>query len=180
MRAFVALPFPPPIVRALDRSAAALRAGGVTGRFSPAGNVHLTLAFLGELPAGRVRDAADALEACPRRGFPVALTGFGVFRREGGDVLWRAVSAPPALDALQRALCAGLAARGIAFDRKPFRPHVTVARGAVLPGGLSPEALTAPELCFAAGTVTLFRSDLSGPRPRYTPLAQIRLDPPAD
>jgi 2'-5' RNA ligase len=81
-----------------------------------------------------------------------------------------------ALDAVQRTIGQALATAGLyEADRRPFRPHVTVARlrrGAVWRG----RALAAPPIePFVAERVVLFRSHLSQQGARYAPLAAVRL-----
>ena len=58
MRLFIALPAPEHVRQALEETQAALKKAGVRGRFTPPENLHLTLAFL-----GNVADPAPAIEA---------------------------------------------------------------------------------------------------------------------
>jgi 2'-5' RNA ligase len=96
------------------------------GRPVPAGKIHLTLAFLGEVGAER----AAALAGCAgfrARPFRLELDRIGGFRRAG--VAWAGPSAPPArLMALQEKLSARLGASGFALEEREFNPHLTLAR----------------------------------------------------
>ena len=78
--------------------------------------------------------------------------------------------------AVQSALSEALAAGGwYAPEKRPFLPHVTVARvgrGARVRRGLELPALPA-DLAFRASTVTLFRSRLSPAGARYEGLASV-------
>jgi 2'-5' RNA ligase len=70
--------------------------------------------------------------ACPGAADAVALDRIGAFR--GANVTWLAPSAPPPwLGPLAEAVRRGLDEAGIAYDRKPFVPHLTLARGARAP-----------------------------------------------
>ena len=177
MRAFIALEMPEEFVD--DAAALARRlARSVDGRFVPAKNYHLTLAFLGEVGESEARSAMDAMdEACRTAGpMPVEVEGLGAFgKRAGGSGLWLDVARDPELMALAERVRAGLDARGVAYDgTRPFSPHVTLARRAKLPAGLALSELPFPLPC-EARSVTLFRSYLEKDGARYKPLYTIDL-----
>ena len=97
------------------------------GRPVPAANLHLTLAFLGEVPDGRVEAALEVAGGVRGDAFDLALDRIGAFRRSG--VAWAGPSAvPPELVRLQSDLEASLRAGGFALDGRPFAPHLTLAR----------------------------------------------------
>lgn len=118
-----------------------LSRAGATGRE----NLHLTLAFLGELDSrdearvmAAMAEAAHAFHGAGGRPFALELGRVGRFgrRRHGGDVLWRGAVAPPgettssdALVLLQGLLARALRDRGLAVDGRPYAPHITLARG---------------------------------------------------
>lgn len=102
-------------------------AGRTGGRATPAGKIHLTLAFLGEVASERAADAAAAGGGLHARPFQLAFDTLGWFR--GARVAWIGCSQPaPELLALQAALAAGLRDRGLDLEDRPFAPHVTLAR----------------------------------------------------
>lgn len=174
MRTFVALELPEAFA---DEVAALARQLATTceGRFVPAGNHHLTLAFLGELDEASMRLAMAALdEACVGVG-PIELdaTGLGAFGRGQATALWLGIRRTDALDLLANRLRVALAARDLAFDEKPFLPHVTLARHARLPrGALGDLAFPRSD---EASCVTLFKSVLKPDGARYKPLYSVTL-----
>ncbi|WP_321971813.1 RNA 2',3'-cyclic phosphodiesterase [Paratractidigestivibacter sp.] len=174
MRAFIALEMPEEFV---DDAAALARQlqREVDGRFVPAENYHLTLAFLGEINEAVARDAMDVMDAaCATAGpMPIDVIGLGAFGKcAGGAGLWLEIAKDPELMALAGRVREGLASRGVAFDGSfSFSPHVTLARRAKLPGGDLPQ-LTFPLPCEAV-QVTLFRSYLEKNGPRYKPLYAV-------
>lgn len=97
------------------------------GRRIPAENLHLTLAFLGHVPAEArtcLERSASAIRGEP---FTLVLDRLDCFRRTG--VLWVGASQVPApLATLVHALDAAAAGCGLAPQRREFRAHVTVAR----------------------------------------------------
>ena len=67
-----------------------------------------------------------------------------------------------------------LLARGLVFDKKPFLPHVTLARRVRVPrGSLGELAFPLPD---EASRVTLFKSTLERDGARYKPLYTVELD----
>ena len=176
MRAFIALEMPEEFVDAAQGMARSLERVA-DGRFVPAQNYHLTLAFLGEIGEQEARGAMAAMdEACRAAGpVPVDADGLGSFgKRAGGAGLWVSVAKDPELMALAERLRRCLRDRGVAFDdANSFLPHVTLARRARLPKGELP-ALAFPLPCEAA-RVTLFRSYLEKAGARYKALYTVEL-----
>ena len=85
----------------------------------PAENYHLTLAFIGEVPAARV--AAMRYIGESQRGAQATLRFDGYEYWPKAQVVVAAASeCPVPLEALCRSLHAGLAQHGVALDPKPF------------------------------------------------------------
>ena len=124
MRLFVAVPLADEMKRALIDTQKAMYDRGVRGRFSPEENLHLTLAFVGEVPeAGPVLDALSTVSFRP---FTITLDGIGAF----GDLWWAGLRDSAPLTAAARRVRRALAGSGIPFDRKRFSPHITLIRNA--------------------------------------------------
>ena len=125
-RLFFALEPSEDALRALaDCAARVARETG--GRPMPADKIHLTLAFLGEVPGARIPEAEAAAGASGGPPFTLVLDRLGTFRRAG--VAWAGASQPdPELLRLQGTLAAHLGARGFALEPRPFAPHVTLVR----------------------------------------------------
>jgi 2'-5' RNA ligase len=125
-RLFFAL-WPPDAARsALSRLAvdAAERSGG---RPVTAPKIHLTLAFLGEVPPERAAAVAGAADRVAGEAFIATFDRLGTFGRAG--VAWVAPSRPPAqLEALAAALVARLRESGFTLEERAFAAHVTLAR----------------------------------------------------
>lgn len=105
-------------------------------------NYHLTLAFLGGVPAARldeIRAAAGSVRAAP---FDLAMDCHGHWPRP--RVAWLGCRRPPAAaDALVQALWAALEPLGFHPDPRPFRAHLTVLRACRAcdwPGPVAPVA----------------------------------------
>ncbi len=94
-------------------------------------DLHLTLAFIGELDAPRARRVAAMLAALDVPAFDWAIDHSGSFAAAG--VVWAGGAPDPRLDALAQAVRRGLALLGVPCDARPFRPHVTLLRGRAPP-----------------------------------------------
>ena len=179
MRLFVAADLPVQVNEALCETSAALREL-VHGRYVAPDSFHLTLAFLGEVPGSQLDDAIAALEeACLGQGpIEVALGPLGSFGRARRATLWQGLArGVDELAGLAGDVRECLAERGLAYDATLFVPHVTLMRAADLSVGTLPMPQVAKG---AIETVTLYRSDLSGERPRYEALHVVRLQAPPD
>ena len=139
--------------------------------------LHLTLAFLGRRPAGDVTVVSsvldDAAEAAPR----LALAGGLLLPPRRARVLCASLEDPDGtLIDLQSRVSDELTAAGVYVpEKRPFRPHVTVAR--LRPRARAPRSVSqSPEpLEFAGGPLTLFESRLHPHGARYEPLTRVSL-----
>ena len=125
MRLFVGLDLP-----RLLRERLALLGGGIPGaRWVPAENFHLTLRFIGEVPAHRAEEIDHALSGLAASAFPLSFTGVGTFAKGGREVaLWAGVERCAALDHLQNKIETALQRCGLEAERRRFIPHVSLAR----------------------------------------------------
>lgn len=131
-RLFLAL-WPSPRVRAglaAQRDRIAWTAGAAP---VPDAKLHLTLHFLGDVPADRVPEIAAALPP-PGRAFELRFGTLQAWR--GGLVVLHPLQVPPALAALHATLAERLRGLGLRVEARAFRPHVTLARRATVPAPL--------------------------------------------
>jgi 2'-5' RNA ligase len=116
-------------------SAKAVRHCG--GRPLPTANLHMTLAFLGSVPQGRIpqlQRAARALAAVFAPDGPLSLSFDRLAHWPRPQILCAiAGGETPAVLALATTLREALVAAGFCPDLKPFAVHVTVARKVARP-----------------------------------------------
>jgi len=95
-----------------------------------ASNLHLTLAFIGELEPARAPALAQRLSEIPPPQPEVIwpLDHLGHFAR--ARVVWAGGSPCAELEALAQSCRAALETLGIAYDRRPFSAHVSLLRDA--------------------------------------------------
>jgi 2'-5' RNA ligase len=165
LRVFYAIVPPPALAQTLARLAQDV-GQRVRGRIVHAENIHLTLAFVGEWPLSgmpALKAAGDALRGEP---FRLTLDTLGTFRRAG--IAWLGSShPPPQLVALAASLGTALAANGVTYDARVFRPHVTLARRLRAPG---PDDTVEP-LSWQVDAFSLMESRSGGQGVRYEALA---------
>ena len=179
LRLFVAVEVPAEARAAIEAAVAPWRERFPRARWAPEDNWHVTLKFLGQTwPRLRTwveERVGEAAAACAP--FETRLTALGAFPERGkARVLWAGLDDDAgAMAALVAALDDALA-REFAPETRAFSPHVTVARSdppLALPDGFRGSSLS--PVSFRVAGVTLFRSHLQRPAPRYEPLARFSL-----
>ena len=137
LRLFLAL-WPPAPVGAALRSHADAWAWPATARRTRPERLHITLHFIGEVPADEVLPLQAALHV-PWPGCDLVLDRAGVW--PGGIAVLEGTHVPDALQTLHAALGEHLRACGVPVEMRRYRPHVTFARkaqGARPPGEFAP------------------------------------------
>ena len=129
MRLFIAIQFDNELTDALSDFQNNLKLSGVTGNFTKKENMHLTLAFIGEYPSPE--DILDVMEEVTFDPFDIEIDGVGMFN----DLFWVGLSKDTVLDNYVKKLRKALADNGIPFDKKGFRPHITLVRKAIYKNG---------------------------------------------
>ncbi|WEF31412.1 RNA 2',3'-cyclic phosphodiesterase [Pseudoduganella chitinolytica] len=113
-----------------QRAALVALQAGMQGRLIPPAKLHITLAFLGHLPATAVPTLLAILHALPVPPLALSIDCYGYFARP--RIAWAGMTQPPAalLD-LQAELVRRLVAAGFSTaTHGSFKPHVTLAREA--------------------------------------------------
>jgi len=149
-----------------DAVAEVLRRSG--GRPVPRANLHVTLVFLGAVPAHRIAQLAAVARSCAARCASTAAVNLCFDQvahwTEPGILAALPRALGPAVPALALALREGTLAAGFTPDLKPFRAHVTVARQIAPP----PPPLTMRAVTWAFESFALIDSRSSGGAPVYS------------
>lgn len=102
---------------------------GIEGRMIPDENLHVTLNFLGRVGDDRMDDVCSAAANVRGRSFTLVLDHLGYWPQP--KVAWLGTGkTPPELVSLVADLNTELGSVGFDFPGRPFRPHLTIARGA--------------------------------------------------
>jgi RNA 2',3'-cyclic 3'-phosphodiesterase len=110
----------------LDQVARALLCRFAGARRMRPENLHLTLAFIGELAPAKAREVAAALPHVGSEPFEWRIDRIGRFER--AHVVWAGGPEDTRLAHLAERVRSGLRTRQVAFDAKPFAAHVTLLR----------------------------------------------------
>jgi 2'-5' RNA ligase len=148
-------------------------------------SLHVTLAFLGQRPQEEVEAIAAVVRERVGPAPWVELLDPEQRPPRGRARLYALPALSPGAEALQAGVAQGLAEGGFYEpEKRPFWPHVTVARvrpegrgsrrPAVVsdPPGKLPEGMSEARIC---RRMTLYRSELQPTGARYVPLAQVEL-----
>jgi 2'-5' RNA ligase len=141
-------------------------------------NLHLTLAFLGEVPEEKIPEMVAVLKNLPARGkihltlgswepFPQKQRPHGIWINVGGET--------GKLFGLYKRIIDGLLAKGFVLTKNAlqFSPHITVGR--LKSGGVrSLEKVSLPA-SFTAEKISLFESRLTENGPLYGKLAEFEI-----
>jgi 2'-5' RNA ligase len=128
VRLFVAIRPPGPI-----RDTLLGLMGGVEGaRWQSEAQLHLTLAFIGEVDRHMAQDCLSSLLTILHPPARLQLSGGGMFEK-GGKVhtLWAGVAPDEGLVRLHAKVAQALQRAGIMLDARAWQPHITLARGSM-------------------------------------------------
>lgn len=187
VRTFICLQLP---AFARDRLASIqhrLRESGAQVSWVRLQNVHLTLKFLGSVPANRLQDVVEAVQraAVPAPSIPLELSMLGCFpNRRAPRVVWAGLKqCPEELRKLQKRVEKELVATGFPAESRPFSPHFTLGRVrsgrnvGKLVAAMQSERLE--PLRFEVAEVVVMASRLHPSGALYTPIARIPQPLPA-
>ena len=194
-RTFIALEMQASMQRALSRIIERGAQALPTLRWVDAASIHLTLAFLGELDDERLASAKAATQAATRDfpAFEYRLTTPGVFGSSlQPRVIWMGIEDQPLgqlsgspLQQLHRALNRELQRRNFEIEKRPFSPHLTLAR---LKQPLSPDEqqalrrllltnqATADPTLYRVNHLNVMKSELSRAGAKYSVLQACALN----
>ena len=190
IRSFVAIELEEDIKRALDELQQALRGKGVEDqvRWVKPDGMHLTLKFLGNVPADRINELTLSLTRGSHRArqFRIGFRGLGCFPSlSRPNVIWVGVEGETEeLVALQEGIEEHLSLLGFPPEKRGYAPHLTLGRvrrdvaasqrrrlGSLIEG-----LAVGPLGEMSVREISLIRSDLSPSGARYSRLALVQLE----
>jgi 2'-5' RNA ligase len=140
MRLFTGISLPPQLTTKMEKLLSDLEP---TARihWSPVQNLHVTTKFIGEWTLARFPELSRGLFAvAPTGPRPITVKGLGFYAKERPRVFWAGVESSPALQSLAADIEATVARHGVAREKRPYSPHLTLAR---IPGATPLDELEA-------------------------------------
>jgi 2'-5' RNA ligase len=189
IRTFIAIELDESIKDGLTRLQERLKGKAPRGsvRWVRSEGIHLTLKFLGDVPADQIGEITEALQESCQSFAPFSLScgGLGCFPNlKRPRVVWVGVQEETGtLAQLQKAIEKNVAPLGYPPEKRKFSPHLTLGRvqRRVSPGDLRRlgELVGASEIGtlgqMKVHSVNLMRSDLRPSGAVYTQLAEVEL-----
>jgi len=135
VRCFIAIDIPPSVKRKIYELITVINERGYINKkdikWVKPENLHITLAFLGNLPVEEISLLCDIITNVSKTNSPfeINLEGLGFFPNiRQPKVFWIGINRSASLFDLKRQIDVKLQQAGINYDKKPFSPHITIAR----------------------------------------------------
>ena len=139
------------------------------GNFSHRENLHLTLAFLGELDNARAETVCRIMKTLDVPEMELEFSEVGCFRRDRGDIWWIGIKKHPQLFSLQKELTDKLRRFGFDIEERRFTPHITLCRETISAGRIEKDELLPQKFTAKVSSVQLMLSQRINGRLTYTP-----------
>jgi 2'-5' RNA ligase len=144
---------------------------------------HITLAFLGDAHLSTIEKVKVEMERIQERHEPfcLQLSGLGYFgKQESPRILWSGIDRQPQLEELHRDIFQACQSIGFKLEKRPFRPHLTLARRWREEGGFPANELTQlfhiakSSLSYTVDSFVLYQTHLNQ-SPKYETLSTFYL-----
>ncbi|HEX3021299.1 MAG TPA: RNA 2',3'-cyclic phosphodiesterase, partial [Lachnospiraceae bacterium] len=177
MRLFIAINFTERMKDDLDEMVNNLKKQSESGTFTRKENLHLTLAFLGEVSKEEVTTIVDVMEHSVIPAFTLTISEFGKFRIQRESLYWCGVRMTESLKNLQGKLLYGLKIARFAPDDKPYKPHITLGRRCKMKESFSENDFqnSLPEMVMQVEKISLMKSERVKGILTYTEVVAVRL-----
>lgn len=128
MRLFISINFNEDICDRIYETICGIKEIARKGHFSRKENLHVTLAFLGEVNPNELDKVKSCMDAVNGESFDIHIGGLGRFKRTGFDIYWIGIEQSNAMSKLHKLLNSELNSNGFLVDMREFKPHLTLGR----------------------------------------------------
>ncbi|WP_079510110.1 RNA 2',3'-cyclic phosphodiesterase [Mesobacillus jeotgali] len=144
-------------------------------------DLHITLAFLGNAPEDKLIASSQRIEAAlsKQSSFDMKIDHLGIFgRKENPRIFWAGLDESPELKEVRNNVFSACQAAGFTLEKRPFSPHITIARKWVGEQPFTAEILESAipfkneQISFHAERVVLYKTHL-GKSPKYESIKQF-------
>ena len=166
MRLFISIDFTDEVKDVLLDAMKQLRKQTKSAGYTREENLHLTLAFIGEVDEEDSDDIITIMKNTEMKPFDISVAGAGHF----GDLWWVGINKKGNLAKLADHLKRELRAEGFDIDNKKFKPHITIARRVVPTRDHDSIRLNIPETSMTVDGFSLMKSERIDGKLTYTEL----------
>lgn len=166
MRLFISIDFTEEAKDVLKDAIRQLRRQTRSAGFTREENLHLTLAFIGEVSQDDADDIISIMKQTEMRPFDISIGGSGHF----GELWWVGINKKGSLPKLADHLKKQLRDAGFDIDNKKFKPHITIARRVVPTRTHDDIKLEIPETAMTVDGFSLMKSERIDGKLTYTEL----------
>lgn len=174
MRIFYAITFKENTKDILARYRDTLADHTLKGRFTSKDNIHLTLAFIGEVKHKDLPAYESVLDHISNDYIKLKATHVGSFKKKNKDILWLGLEKSEALARLHKNLTLLLDTYELAYEKRKFHPHITVGRQVVL----LDHDLMLPAVELELDSIALMHSHRKNDILTYQPIYEIKFKQP--
>ncbi len=141
---FIAVPLPQELKEELHVYMKDLKDKYPFSRWVHPDDLHLTLAFLGNMDAAQKEKLISLMldTASHHHPFSLTLSELGTFGNpQSPRIFWLGIEKSPFLNSLRKDVYAACGQVGFQLDSRPFHPHITLARKWKGPGSINQDTL---------------------------------------
>lgn len=157
MRLFIAINFDSNTIKTIMDIQGRLRRFG-KGNFTRQGNLHLTLAFLGEVEPIKAESVKEIMDDLTIETIQLQFNRVGKFTRGDEYTYWLGLEKNNTLSQLQHELTSKLKSSGFNIDSRKFSPHITLARRMILHSSPDSSSLLSAPFGTTVNKISLMRS----------------------
>ncbi len=131
LRCFIAITLPDPLKESMKKVIDGLMTSGADVRWVPAGNIHLTLKFLGSTNDTIIPEITERLskKLSHFKPFYIKIGGIGCFPSDKRPrVIWIGAQDTGQMQDMQKGIDSELVSFGFAREERSFSPHLTIGR----------------------------------------------------
>ena len=172
MRLFISINFNDTVKKEIEAMQNRLK-NYVNGSFTGYDNLHLTLAFLGEISQNNLPKIKDAMNLVSVPEMKLVFGYTGVFQRRDGDIWWLGIESNPQLIQVHKELTQSLIKSGFVLENRPFKPHITIARRAISFSKFDKNIIISSFLTADVSKISLMLSKLGNGKPVYSELYSV-------
>ncbi len=176
MRLFIAVNFSEEVKNQIEHIETKLKKVIEKGNFTIKDNLHLTLAFIGD--TDRVTELKQCIDQVNEEAFVLVLKDLGAFRSGSGSLCWLGVDKSVKLNTVYNKLKKALEDFGFPVESREFKPHLTLARQALVKDGLSLRELSKEILAIEVQVdkISLMKSERINGKMKYTEIYKRELN----